>query len=300
MTNCFVCEISRNLFSRLETDLKGQGFSFTAPPYTIFSAKKEGISCTLYASGKFTVQGKAKDDFIKFYLEPSILGNLSYSYPETMLLEVKPHIGIDEAGKGDIFGPLCIGGVYADEKMIKELVKMGICDSKKLSDESVLKKSFEIARLCPHKVLAIHPEKYNELYEKFFNLNHLLAWGHATVIQTLYEQTGCDTVTIDQFGHESLVANALKKKALNIRLTQRHRGEEDVVVAAASIMARAKFLESLKRLGDPYDILLPKGASKEVNVMCQKLFRSHGLAVLQKTAKMHFKPVQEIISQSIT
>jgi ribonuclease HIII len=299
MTNCFVCEITRDRFKQLEIDLKGQGFTFTIPPYTIFSAKKQGISCTLYSSGKFTVQGKDKDDFIKFYLEPSILGNLSYSHPETMIKDCTPHIGIDEAGKGDIFGPLCVGGVYADEKMITELVKMGICDSKKLSDETVLKKSLEIAKLCPYKVLVMHPEKYNELYEKFFNLNHLLAWGHATVIETLYEQTGCNSVIIDQFGHESLVQNALKKKALNIRLTQRHRGEEDVVVAASSIMARAKFLESLKRLGEPYDVLLPKGASKEVNLMCQKLYRSHGLSVLQKTTKMHFKPVQEILSQSL-
>ncbi len=292
MSSCFVCEISKDLFVKIEGDLQKQGFSFTKPPYTIFSAKKEGLSCTLYASGKLTVQGKGHEEFITFYLEPEILGNLSFSHPE-ISVDLTPRIGIDEAGKGDVFGPLCIGGVYADEKTIPALIKLGIKDSKRLSDETVIKKSREIANLCPHKVLAIHPEKYNELYEKFFNLNHLLAWGHATVIETLYQQTGCDRATIDQFGHESLVENALRKKALNIRLHQRHRGEEDVVVAAASIMARAKFLESLQKLGEPYELSIPKGASKEVSLFCKRLFQSHGVTALEKTSKMHFKTVQE-------
>jgi ribonuclease HIII len=222
------------------------------------------------------------------------LENLSYSHPET-LVDMTPRIGVDEAGKGDVFGPLCVGGVFADEKTVPLLVKLGVRDSKRLSDETVLKMSSEITRICAHKVLVLHPEKYNELYEKFFNLNHLLAWGHATVIETLYEQTKCDNATIDQFTHEPLVENALRKKALNIRLFQRPRAEEDVVVAAASIIARAKFLESLKKLGEPYDLLLPKGASRETALVCQKLFRTHGLSALQKTVKIHFKTVQEII-----
>ena len=297
MSNCFVCDVSEDLFTKMENDLTTQGFTLSKPPYTVFQAKKSGLSCTLYASGKLTVQGRDKEEFIKFYLEPYILENLSYSHPETVV-DMKPHIGVDEAGKGDVFGPLCIASVFADESKIATLIKLGIRDSKRLSDETALKKSKEIMALCPHKVLAIHPEKYNELYEKFFNLNHLLAWGHATVIESLYQTTGCDQILIDQFTHEALVENALRKKALNVHLTKRPRAEEDVVVAAASILARAKFLESLSKLGEPYSLSLPKGASRETALFCQKLFNTHGLDALQKTSKMHFKTVQAILHPS--
>ncbi len=118
----FVATISLDLAEKLKTDLVEQGFEITRPPYTLFSALK-GVSCTLYASGKLTVQGKAMDEFIAFYLEPHILQSLAYSYPQTQV-NLKAHIGIDESGKGDFFGPLCIAGVQADEAKVKELLSL--------------------------------------------------------------------------------------------------------------------------------------------------------------------------------
>lgn len=117
--NTFVATIDLALAAKLQTDLREQGFELTKPPYTIFSAQKQGISCTLYTSGKITVQGKGKDDFIAYYLEPEILKSLAYTYPESGV-DMTPHIGVDEAGKGDFFGPLCIAGVQADEEGIKK------------------------------------------------------------------------------------------------------------------------------------------------------------------------------------
>src|SRR3990167_7228766 len=128
---CFVAEVNLELAKKLRIDLIEQGFEISNPEYTIFQAKKNGISCTLYSSGKLTVQGKDKDDFIAFYLEPEILKNVSYSYPESTH-DTKPHIGVDESGKGDVFGPLCICSFYADSNGIQTLIKMGIKDSKKL------------------------------------------------------------------------------------------------------------------------------------------------------------------------
>lgn len=249
----------------------------------------------MYTSGKFTVQGKEKDEFIQHYLEPEILKEFSFSYPE-LSTDMTPRIGVDEAGKGDVFGSLCIAGVYADEKKIQELLKLKIQDSKRLSDSSVLAKYKQIINICPYKALTIHPEKYNELYKRFFNLNHLLAWGHATVIDNLFQQTGCQKAIVDQFGHESLVENAVRKKGLNIELTQRHKGEEDVVVAAASIVARAHFLESLEKLGNQFNVTLPKGASNQVISIGRRLTSSHGPGILEKTAKMHFKTIQDILA----
>lgn len=286
MKASFVTTIDLKLADKLRGDLTAQGFELSKPPYTLFAAKKSGISCTLYTSGKLMVQGKGKEEFIQFYLEPEILGNLSYSYPEAEA-DLTPHIGGDEAGKGDFFGPLCIAAVYSND--IPALIKMGAQDSKKMGDKNIHALAKKIKAACPHAIVRISPLKYNELYEKFHNLNHLLAWAHATAIAELVAKTGCDTVLIDQFANESLVKNALKQKQVAVKLTQRPRAEEDPVVAAASILARDAFVEGIDALGKALDFTLPKGASNLVVQAGRTLVSKHGEGILNTVAKLHFK-----------
>lgn len=296
-SSCFVATISLDLADKLKSDLVAQGFEITKPVHTLFSAQKKGVSCTLYTSGKLTVQGKEMNDFISFYLEPEILQSVAYSYPETQV-NLAPHIGVDESGKGDFFGPLCIAGVQADEKLIKELLAIGVRDSKKISDPVIRKLSAKIKAICPHAVVFISPKKYNELYGNFKNLNRLLGWGHATVITELVTKTGCTDVLIDQFASEHVVINALKQKNIAVSLTQRHRGESDPVVAAASILARAAFVDGLEQLGKKYEIELPKGASPAVVRAGKALVRKYGPEILEQTAKLHFKTKEEVLDQA--
>lgn len=292
--NTFVTKIDPALSEKLRNDLVDQGFTLSTPQYTIFAAKKKGISCTLYTSGKLMVQGKDKKEFIEFYLEPEILKDLSFSHPET-LIDQTPRIGIDEAGKGDFFGPLCIAGVYASEENIKKLLDMGVRDSKRMGDKAIIALASEIRSLCPHSVVKLFPQKYNELYNKFRNLNHLLAWAHATAIEELVQATQCKTVIIDQFASEHVVENALKKKNLDVSLTQRHYGEEDPVVAAASLLARSAFVEGIDSLGKMVDCILPKGASSQVIQVGKTVVSRHGAPILEKVGKLHFKTKDMII-----
>ncbi len=289
--------ISLELADKLRNDLIEQGFKMTTPSYTVFSAQKKGVSCTLYTSGKLTVQGKDMEEFITFYLEPEILQSVAYSYPETQV-NLTPHIGIDESGKGDFFGPLCIAGVQADEAKIKELLSLGVRDSKRVSDSVVRKLSAKIKTICPHAIVFISPKKYNELYASFHNLNQLLGWGHATAISELVTKTGCTEVIIDQFASEHVVINALKQKKIQVSLTQRHRAEADPVVAAASILARAAFLEGLEHLGKQFEIELPKGASPQVIKAGKALVQKFGSQILEQVAKLHFKTKEEILESS--
>ncbi|MBS0620807.1 MAG: ribonuclease HIII [Verrucomicrobia bacterium] len=293
-TSCFVTTIDLRLADKLQSDLAEQGFTLKTPAYTIFAAQKKGVSCTLYTSGKLTVQGKEMAEFITFYLEPEILQSVAYSYPETQV-DLKSHIGIDESGKGDFFGPLCIAGVYATELQIKELLAIGVKDSKTIPDTSIRKLSKKIQAICPFSIVYLSPKKYNELYQNFRNLNRLLAWGHATAIGELVAKTGCTDVVIDQFASEDVVIKALKQKALSVSLTQRHKAEADPVVAAASILARASFVEGLERLGKPFEVELPKGASPLVKKMGTLLVRKYGSGILNDVAKLHFKTTQEIL-----
>jgi ribonuclease HIII len=293
----FVVQLDLNLAEKLQEGLKAQGFEISHPPYTLFQGKKKGVTCTLYTSGKLMVQGKEMAPFIQFYLEPEILQTFAFGYEE-LKLDLSPRIGVDESGKGDFFGPLCIGGVYAAEEQIKELLKIGVKDSKKLSDASVVKIAQKIRKDYLYHIVRIGPEKYNELYEKFGNLNLLLGWGHATVIEQLFEKSGCERVIIDQFAAEHVVENALKRKKKKVVLTQRTKAEQDLVVAAASIIARAAFLEGLEQLAQRWEVPFPKGANEKIIHLGIQLIKKHGPQILGQVAKMHFKTAQVILDKS--
>jgi len=295
--NSFVTKIDLSLASKLKADLIDQGFEITTPPYTLFSARKNKISCTLYSSGKLTVQGKDKDEFITYYLEPEIMQAPTYTYPE-IGASLSQRIGVDEAGKGDFFGPLCIAGIEAGEDTIKKLLLMGVMDSKKFSDKPLFSLAHQIQSFCMHSIVRIFPFKYNALYKTFPNLNHLLAWGHATVIAELTQKTGCKEVLIDQFTEKPLVQEALKKKSVDVHFQQRPRAEEDPVVAAASILARVAFLEGIAYLEKKFHIQLPKGASGKVVEIGKHLLREHGEILLAQVAKLHFKTYKDILSDS--
>lgn len=291
----FVAQVDLKLAEKLQQDLKAQGFELSAPQYTVFAAKKKGVSCTLYQSGKLTVQGKEMQAFIEFYLEPEILKTFTYTYVN-LDQDHEPfisHIGIDESGKGDFFGPLCIAGVFSADP--KKLQAIGVRDSKTMTEVAILRTAKLIKAEFPHQIVKINPKKYNELYGQFKNLNRLLAWGHATAIEELVLRTNCRDITIDQFADEHVVLTALKRKKLDVHLTQRHRGEEDPIVAAASILAREAFVEGLRHLGDQFGMILPKGASKQTILAAKELYRKYGKDGLEQTAKLHFKTAQAVM-----
>lgn len=292
----FVKIIDLSTADKLKNDLIEQGFELSVPAYTIFSAKKKGCTCTLYQSGKLVVQGKEMPSFIEFYLEPQILKSVEYTYAE-MQIDLTARIGIDESGKGDFFGPLCIAGVFAEGADIPRLKTLGVKDSKLMTDTTIGKVSKHIRQDYVHHIVKINPLKYNELYAQFGNLNHLLAWGHATTIEQLVLKTNCHNVTIDQFAAERVVITALKRKKLEVALTQRHRAEEDLVVAAASILARQTFLDGLQKLSEELGIKLPKGASAATINAGKELYRKLGREGLGRAAKLHFKTLDAILGQ---
>ncbi len=289
--NPFVTTINAAQEKILLSYLKENGFELTKPAYTKFLAKKTGLSITLFESGKLVVQGKEAKEFIEFFLQPQVTED--FGSEENFY----PHIGIDESGKGDFFGPLCVAGVFADEQGISSLKEWGVKDSKALTDKSIDALARKIKTLH-HHIVIINPAKYNEIYPKFGNLNSLLAWGHATAIEALVEGTGCKKVIIDQFADERVVLSALKRKGISLDLDQRHRGEEDLVVAAASILARDTFVKRLKKLGEVVEIDLPKGASKQVIETGKRLFHKYGLEGLAKVSKLHFKTLDQIRNNS--
>lgn len=209
---------------------------------------------------------------------------------------VLERIGIDESGKGDYFGPLVIAAVFVDATTHSELGLMQVRDSKKISDGRILEMAPDIRTICPHSIIAISPQKYNELYAKIRNLNRLLAWGHAKALENLLERVSCGLAISDQFGDERLILNALQEKGRKIVLEQRTKAESDLAVAAASILARADFLLRLRRLSDEVGTTLPKGASPAVELAAKMIVKKHGENRLGTVAKLHFKTTKAVLA----
>ncbi|HEY3415894.1 MAG TPA: ribonuclease HIII [Armatimonadota bacterium] len=207
-----------------------------------------------------------------------------------------PRVGTDETGKGDYFGDLVVAGVYLDATTEPLAAELGVQDSKKLTDARAHAIARDIREAFPFEVVRISPEKYNELYEKMNNLNRLLAWAHARVIENLLPRCEADLVVSDQFGNAALLENALMGGARRVRLVQITKGERDLAVAAASIIARATFLQRLEALSREYDFSLPKGATHVLPAGCQ-LYRQGGIPLLRKVAKLHFKTTQQIVDR---
>jgi ribonuclease HIII len=208
----------------------------------------------------------------------------------------RARIGLDESGKGDYFGPLVIGAVFVDKQTEDRLISLGVRDSKLLSDNRILTLAEEIKAMCPQFVVPIEPERYNELYAKVKNLNQLLAWGHAWTLESLLEKVSCDLAIVDKFGDESYLHTVLKEKGRQITLIQQTHAEADTAVAAASILARASFVQHMEQLSRKVGKTLPKGASDpSIVVIGRELVAEHGKDILNEIAKLHFKTTEAIL-----
>lgn len=302
--NSYTISILPSQAEALRNLLQDRGFEFAQRPYTLFFAQKEKLSVAVYEKGpKVVVQGKETEDFVRFYLEPEILKEARVGYDEVLNPAMfEPHFGIDESGKGDFFGPLVIAGVYVDCGIARQLLALGVTDSKKIgSDNRIHQLADEIgstAGLAANVVL-IGPEKYNLLYEKFGNLNDLLAWGHARVIENLLlQRPDCKRSLSDKFANERVIQRALLKQAREIKIDQQTKAESDIAVAAASILAREKFVRWMESRGKALGIVLPKGVSAAVKAAARAVVEKAGGDSLRRIAKMHFRTSAEVLDEN--
>ena len=295
----YTCKLSDPQAVALRAWLQSHAWRFREVPYARFAAEKEKTNVVFYESGKLVVQGKGTQDFIEFVLEPEILKEARLGY-ETVLNPdlLLPRLGVDESGKGDFFGPLCIAGAYVNEAVVNAWKNAGIRDSKNISSDKKIKDLAELIRKTPGCVTAVVPignEAYNRLYAKMRSVNTMLAWGHARVIENLMEQRNRMNppparAISDQFASDkATVAKALMSLGREIELVQKHRAEEDLAVAAASILARHEFVTRLGALEKRFEMELPRGASAAVDAAAKDLISKHGAQALPKVSKMHFR-----------
>ncbi|WP_174583077.1 ribonuclease HIII [Candidatus Methylacidithermus pantelleriae] len=303
MTNSsYTVRLSREEIEQLRHHLEQKDFLFEPLAHGYFRARKGTLHISAYHSGAVVVQGKGTNDFVSFVLEPEILGEARLGYEEELFPEwFEPHIGVDECGKGDFFGPLVVCAVYLERDSAKRLLAQGLRDSKRVKSAREIRR---IARAIREELrgafstVTLGPPRYNALYRRFGNLNRMLAWAHAKAVEEVLRKlaTTPSFVLLDQFSPHaaSWVSRFLTK--LEVPLRQKTHAEEDPAVAAASILARAVFLEKLAELGQKAGRELPKGSSGRVREVAKELAERLGKEGLAQLGKIHFTIFQELCS----
>ena len=285
--------------SALQAALVARNWKPRTVPYARFAFESDKCNVVFYESGKLVAQGRGVQEFVEFLLEPEILQRAGLGY-ETVLNPdlLLPRFGVDESGKGDFFGPLCIAGVYVNEAVIAAWKDLGVRDSKNISSDKKIAELAEKIRKTPGcvvDIVVVGNEAYNRLYEKMKSVNTLLAWGHARVIENLMgkrPQMNPPPVKAisDQFAaSKSVIEKALMTQGKEIQLVQRHKAEEDIAVAAASILARDEFVKGLAKLEQQFKMKFPKGASAAVDKAAKEFVTTRGAEDLAKVSKLHFR-----------
>jgi ribonuclease HIII len=258
-----------------------------------------GSVCTLYTSMKVVFQGR--DDFeelIKLVKDRTEDGN-EIKIP----IEVVPHIGVDEVGKGDYFGPLVVVACFVNNKFLQDIELLGIGDSKKISDNRIRDIYQEIKDYPYYYVSIVKPEEYNKQIGELKNVSILLAKQHSKVIEMglndlAEKEIECKEVVIDQFSSKkSRVIDELGPLGKKVKFVQFHKGEADIAVACASVIARAIFLKELDRMKEEYYFTFPKGASNVIEAG-REFVKKNGVEELEKVAKISFKTTKKVIQNS--
>lgn len=256
---------------------------------------KKGSVCTVYTSKKIVLQGS--EDFSETI---SLIKEGCDDGTQEGLL---PHIGVDEVGKGDYFGPLVVVACFVNKDIMEKISCLGVGDSKKFSDERILRMYSSLKEYDFYYASVVSPFEYNELYKGYKNVSVLLAKQHSKVIEMglndlKTKNIQCDYVVIDQFSSQkSRVINELGALGKEVDFRQFHKGESDIAVATASVIARGIFLEEMENMGKKYYFNFPKGASNVID-SAREFVRKNGVEELSKVAKVSFKTTIKVMQNS--
>ena len=296
----YTLKLTGEQMDKLSKALEGRGWPTREVPYARHAFNGDGVRVVAYESGKLVVQGGKTEDFVSNILEAEVTGEFLLGYEEVNNPEwFDPHAGLDESGKGDLFGPVVSACVVADGDMVRKWMEAGIRDSKTITDGAIVKMAKQIKETQGVVVKTAYSgmPKYNELYDKFGqNLNKLLAWLHGRALLDALEVRQPKWGLLDQFSKQPLVQQYVKDSSFDLQM--RTKAEEDPVVAAASIIARATWLEQMKKLEELSGRTLPKGSGAQAKQAARELFKQLGEERMGEFCKLHFKTAYEAMGKT--
>lgn len=297
---------TKKLMDNFYQDMKRE----KTPPYAIFQADTGDTIVTLYQSGKAMFQGVSAD--IESSMWESIKkdkSDIDY-FIDTPKKEIKREeeisipinissVGSDEVGTGDYYGPIVVTASYVNKDNIPFLEELGVKDSKKLSDEQILKIVPKIIKKIPYKTIMLSNKEYNDNYGKDMNMNKIKAVLHNKVLTEMTINNTYDYIVVDQFEPEKSYYNHLSEVTSPLKgITFITKAEDKCLsVAVSSLISRYIFIKEMDKLGDKYDIFLPKGANYYVEDVGIKLVQKYGEKVLYNIAKLNFSNTDRILKE---
>lgn len=297
----YTVKLTEEQLDKLEGICDRRAYGFYHVDYSRFAFKgaRDDVNIVAYKSGKVVIQGKGTEAFVQNVIETEITGSPELGYEEVHHPEwYEWHAGLDEAGKGDFFGPLVSCCVIAGEEAVRAFREAGVKDSKTLTDASILRLEKIILKtkgVVVEKTWA-GMDKYNQMMARpGANLNHLLAWYHAKALQRALEKRPVEWGMVDQFSKTPLTQRQLKKDGVDFDLRMQTKAEADPVVAAASICARAEYVRQLKKLSTEFGEELKKGVSAKVKEQGRTIVEKLGPHRLKDFAKVHFRTAYEVL-----
>lgn len=280
------------------------------PPYAVFQADTGDTIVTLYESGKAMFQGVSAD--IEAGMWESIRkdkDNIDY-FMDTKDTKIKKDIevdipsdiasvGSDEVGTGDYYGPIVVTASFVSKDNIPFLTELGVRDSKKLSDEQILKIVPKIIKKIPYKTIMLSNKEYNDNYGKDMNMNKIKAVLHNKVLTEMVKDNDYDYIVVDQFEPEKSYYNHLSDVPNPLKgITFITKAEDKCLsVAVSSLISRYIFIKEMDKLGDKYGIFLPKGANYYVEDVGIKLVNKYGEKILHDIAKLNFSNTDRILKE---
>ena len=295
---------AQNIVNHYSNKLERLGFTISVPQkaeysYNITLEKdNDKVKLLVYfgkKGNKLQVQGNPESSAFK-EVSSLVFGEKLFQQDDKEINEPTNYIGTDESGKGDFFGPLIVAGVLVDKVAISKLKELGVRDSKTITDYNIKKLAVRIKSLLKNKydIIPLKPEKYNELHSKMGNVNLIMGWAHAKVIENILSIHKVEEAISDKFGNEKIILNALQEKGRQIKLHQVTNAERYTAVAAASILARDAVVKWFEINSKKLKIKIPKGASREVETCARNVVGKFGRDVLPGLVKMHFKTSKRI------
>ena len=207
--------------------------------------------------------------------------------------EILPSIGSDEAGKGDLFGPLIVAAVYVGSHELAFLEEINVKDSKAMSKNSIVRVAKTISRICPHAIEITSP---SELSNGSCNMNEVLSRMHFKCIKNVAKQKESLAIVYDDFGSKTL-KKMIKSRFPEASVLGFRKAERNMAVAAASVLARAEFLSKIKALEVKYGISIALGAGPKAIKSAEVFLEKYGAEELGKVAKIHFSNLKRLINR---
>ena len=286
----------------------------STPPYSIFQVKDFDCVTTLYESGKVMFQGIGADIEASYWIEQErILNNRIIDPNDNGKKDKKDKkdskdkkydftnistVGSDEVGTGDYFGPLVVTASYVPKEQIDFLTELGVRDSKKMTDDKIIEIAPHLIKDIIHTTFILDNKQYNEYHSSDTNMNKIKAILHNKCLLSVIKKDNVkyDKIIVDQFEVEKAYYNHIKmlpEKVTNITFVTKAE-DKCLSVAVSSIISRYIFLKEIKKMSERLNIVIPLGASEEVDKVGAKIVKKYKFDILKEIAKMNFKNTEKI------